>query len=540
MRIAAFLFTLASCVAIALGAGWAPIARAQSSSGCQFLTGGGPPAFCDTFDAPSVNPGRGGALSAVWGASRVTGNANLLQSADNAWADTSITLCDGSTQIVHPPNDIQICNGQVRESVNDTGMNDLAMYPRQPFDIAGRTGTVAFDVSDDTAGSHSAWPEFSFTDQPVPAPNPNQVAFPGVLTTRNSLSIEFSANVTLTCVTVDYSWITTNYQMSMVPVIEDACMQEPAKGTFALNHVELHISPTGWVAYGSDAGTHNMKQIAHSGTFTMPLTRGLVWMKDVHYNGNKPCSFDPTLACEQMHTFAWDNFGFDGPVLPRDLGVQLPDRLTDAPQSTAPDNGYPRRDLGITLNALVNPPGVHTRLDFSGAYALSNVEAATAALLEFNYFAFDQITFNYSVNGHTAHSQPWIPGIATWYQQTIALPVPLSELTDGANSIDIWATNIPSNIWGLSNVDLILVGAGAGGIAQPTSTPTPTITPTPSPSATATPSPTPTSTATATPTATVSPTPTSTATLTPTATPSPTATEARHRHRSPTPSPTPT
>ena len=44
------------------------------------------------------------------------------------------------------------------------------MYPKQPFDIAGRTGTIAFDVSDDSHGNHRAWPELWYTDQPVPAP----------------------------------------------------------------------------------------------------------------------------------------------------------------------------------------------------------------------------------------------------------------------------------------------------------------------------------------------------------------------------------
>ena len=46
----------------------------------------------------------------------------------------------------------------------------LAMYPKQPFDFAGRTGTVAFDVTNDTSGTHGTWPEFWLTDQPVPAP----------------------------------------------------------------------------------------------------------------------------------------------------------------------------------------------------------------------------------------------------------------------------------------------------------------------------------------------------------------------------------
>ena len=44
------------------------------------------------------------------------------------------------------------------------------MYPKQPFDFAGKTGTVSFDVSNDTQGTHAAWPEFWLTDIPVPTP----------------------------------------------------------------------------------------------------------------------------------------------------------------------------------------------------------------------------------------------------------------------------------------------------------------------------------------------------------------------------------
>lgn len=44
------------------------------------------------------------------------------------------------------------------------------MYPKQPFDFAGRTGTVSFEVSNDSEGSHGTWPEFWVTNLPVPAP----------------------------------------------------------------------------------------------------------------------------------------------------------------------------------------------------------------------------------------------------------------------------------------------------------------------------------------------------------------------------------
>ena len=56
---------------------------------------------------------------------------------------------------VNYPRNIQICNGQLVTTVNDGGsVTSLAMYPRQPFDFAGRTGTIVFDVSNDSGGSH--------------------------------------------------------------------------------------------------------------------------------------------------------------------------------------------------------------------------------------------------------------------------------------------------------------------------------------------------------------------------------------------------
>src|SRR5262249_24585006 len=85
--------------------------------------------------------------------------------------------CNG-TVTVAPPNEIAVCNGQLREAVNDnpSGSFDagwpvvLAMYPKQPFDFAGRTGTVSFDLSNDSHGTHAAWPEFWMSNLPVPAP----------------------------------------------------------------------------------------------------------------------------------------------------------------------------------------------------------------------------------------------------------------------------------------------------------------------------------------------------------------------------------
>ena len=135
---------------------------------CEQQLGATPVVFCDTFDVPFSNGVRQGQLDAdVWGVSRL-GGVNFGQSNYNTWNQTAIVKCDGTTPTVTPPNDVIICNGQLREALNDNGSGVfdgggiyvLGMYPKQPFDFAGRTGTVSFDVSNDSEGSHTVWPEF--------------------------------------------------------------------------------------------------------------------------------------------------------------------------------------------------------------------------------------------------------------------------------------------------------------------------------------------------------------------------------------------
>ena len=213
-------------------------------------------------------------------------------------------------------------------------------------------------------------------------------------------------------------------------------------------------------------------------------------MEDVHYNANKPCvdGDAPAGSCQGTHTFQWDNFGFDGPVLTRDLGVEVPDNTTRLAAGGGTDLGQPMSQTGT---------GYTLQQTFSG---VTNVEGASAALLEFTIDPQKTgDSFTYAFNGHAA--QQVAPTMAGDYaQQTVALPVPLADLVDGANTLVITDDQEVADV---ANFDLILAGAGQ---QPPTATPTagPTSTPTAVPTATAT--------------ATITPTPTSTGTPAPTAT----------------------
>src|SRR5258707_9332624 len=78
-------------------------------------------AFCETFDQAAGTGNRSGQLNGtLWGVSRVIGGSgtNFGQQEFNAWSPTQMQTCGGTTT-TQPDNDVIICNGQVREALND-------------------------------------------------------------------------------------------------------------------------------------------------------------------------------------------------------------------------------------------------------------------------------------------------------------------------------------------------------------------------------------------------------------------------------------
>lgn len=436
------------------------------------LTLGGTVSFCDTFDAPFANSVREGQLDGnVWGVSR-TGAFNFGQSQLNLWNATSIAKCDGTAPRVNAPNDVIVCNGQMREASNDNNsglfedgsVTALAIYPKQPFDFAGRTGTVSFDVSNDTAGTHAAWPEFWLTDLPIPAPYSHfdtWKAFPA-----NGFGIRFSAsadpNTYGSCPngnnldklrwTIDSAVVIRGYVMddtggfgtrSAMTVQQLDCVIE-ASGPGQMNHVEVRIAQNQIDVYATDAGVApsvaTLKHIASITNANLTLTRGLIWLEDVHYNADKG---DPTRPSQREHTFAWDNVAFDGPFTYRDFSYDSPDNTASGP------NG------AVNLGKLANPTST-----WNVANLPANAQAAAVRVL-FNFTAEanpNPTTLTVTVNGH-AHSVPWpYPDQATNTWRTYAVTVPLTDLVAGTNVVQLGGNTALL----FSNVNIVLVNVTGG------------------------------------------------------------------------------
>jgi hypothetical protein len=444
---------------------------------------GGAVIFCDTFDAPATTGTRSGALNGnVWGVARDLGDVNIGQMDYDAAPATNLVGCSGTIN-VRPPNDIVICNGQLREATNDNpsgvfdagGVTALTMYPKQAFDFAGRTGTASFDVSNDSGGEHAAWPEFWMSDLPVPAPwnhFNSLTSFP-----PNGFGIRFSAhagpgnpglcptqtNINLDRWTVDSAVVVRNYVYedvnyagvdfgtpSATPLklnILD-CVIAPTPGSGGMNHIEIRVTQAEIDIYATDVGVvaspTTLRKIASLTNANLTFTRGLIWIDDMHYNADKGAT--PTDPTQRMHTFIWDNVAFDGPFTGRDFAY-------DALDANQPGPAYGAWNLGKysvpnqaaswnVLNLPANPQATAVRVLFQ----FSNESNPPAK------------TLNITVNGHL-HTAPWpYPDQLTNTWRTFAVTIPITDLVAGTNVVMLGSDQPMIS----ANVDIVLGGVPGG------------------------------------------------------------------------------
>src|SRR5262249_17893714 len=98
-----------------------------------------------------------------------------------------------------------------------------------------------------------------------------------------------------------------------------------------LNHVEIRVTQNQIDVYATDAGTTApLIKVATISNANLSLTQGYVWLEDVHFNADA----SSRTPRQHDHTFTWDNFSFDGPVLARDLSFDVLDSLTACHDNT--------------------------------------------------------------------------------------------------------------------------------------------------------------------------------------------------------------
>jgi hypothetical protein len=223
------------------------------------------------------------------------------------------------------------------------------------------------------------------------------------------------------------------------------CVIQPS-GPGQMNHVELRISQNQIDVYATDAGVAatpaKLKHIAVITNANLTLTRGLIWLEDVHYNADKG---DPARPSQREHTFAWDNVAFDGPFTYRDFSYD------------ALDNTVPGPNGSVNLGKL-------SAANQTTSWNVANMPAnpqGTAARVLFNFTGEahpNPTTLNVIVNGH-AHTVQWpYPDQVNNTWRTYAVTIPLTDLVAGTNVVQLGANTAQL----FANVNIVLVDVPGG------------------------------------------------------------------------------
>jgi len=162
---------------------------------CGFDSASSPAAFCETFEAGPTAGGRAGELDpARWSAVRSAGidtafgggiGKALLPQCRPGLTD-ALVLPDGDTVICDPTTLIPTRHLMTATAAQNYGLNTYRI--RQPFDFAGRTGTIKLDVDLTNAGL-LGWSAIAIAQDPSPTPSfdfPERGSGP-----RNGFEIEF-------------------------------------------------------------------------------------------------------------------------------------------------------------------------------------------------------------------------------------------------------------------------------------------------------------------------------------------------------------
>jgi hypothetical protein len=290
------------------------------------------PAFCDTFEAGPAQGGRSGELDpARW--SVVRGQPYNSASFDDAFriGPALIGACRAgmSNTRVLPDSDVLVCDPiptiPTRHVLAAAAAQNygLATYRiRQPFDFAGRTGTIKLDMnlSNNNLGG---WPALVIAGDPTPAPSfdwEERGSGP-----RHGVGIEFATGCGGGRSVQPIVYTFSDYMQTRSSPPDGCKTPHAVTAPEALNHVEVYLTQTHLEVWVSDASADGVAFPPHkmlwAGDVALPFSRGYVSLVVRNHATMKYWLGSAALV-------RWDNVGFDGPVVSGWREYSAPDSLT--------------------------------------------------------------------------------------------------------------------------------------------------------------------------------------------------------------------
>jgi hypothetical protein len=319
-------------------------------------------AFCEPFTT-AWGGGRGGDLDERrWAVSRhgYLPASGLLSIRSEANATSGITLCGESFARLTPPRDIRVC-GRLEEVVDDgNGFAISSMMVRQPFDFAGRVGTLVFDVEAKRDplefSGHGWWGEVWITSEPTPLPSTGGSTVDS--RPRNGLTLRFVPRDLVTCGRDSVGGAMENEASTLALVAEGGVRQivPTSSSCFTaregkLNRFELKLSRDRLEVWHTDASSPVL--VSSFEGLSLPFERGFVHLSHVQFQSGQ-------YASTTTQVLRWDNVAFDGPRLP----VLRASDVDDQGEILAAERA---RRIGYYLQASGEPRVFDFQLNPSGA-----------------------------------------------------------------------------------------------------------------------------------------------------------------------------
>jgi hypothetical protein len=402
-------------------------------------------AFCEDVTAASPG-GRGSDLDdARWSVSRVTGeywSPNILN-----FPSTPVSACKTGVTSAIADSDILFCDaasGHLGQFVMVHSAQNYAfvsMRPRQAFDFAGRTGTIAFNVDAVTQGGLSWWTSLFVTEDPqAGANNTSQVT--GEVP-RNGVGVNFDDNCNINDVSkmrINGVFTYANYVETFVPIDGAKCV---ATQRGKLNHIEVRLAQTSIEVWASDFSpdggvTFPNFQKLGSAAINLPFSRGYV-----HYQQAEraPIKYEVSFGITQRYAANyWAKLGFDGPVLPPEVAYAAPDALT--PNGSGVNLGYA---VHANQSVLLSVPNVKTtaasaELAFTVSYTWGgNATPANNVV----HYRLNGGTWRAAQTDVTAatRGQAWGGDAADNWAVAYMVPVDVGDLRAGSNDVEVSIDN---------------------------------------------------------------------------------------------------
>jgi hypothetical protein len=290
------------------------------------------PAFCDTFETGPANGGRSGELDpGKWSVTRgepynppsltdAIGIGPALLPTCRTNLPTRV-VADSDALICDPTPGVPSRHFLAVAAEQNYGLETYRI--RQPFDFAGRTGTLKFDVSLENNGL-GGWPAISISQDPSPAPSfdwEERGSGP-----RNGLEIEFNGGWCNNKHTVEAGLFTfADYMQTAARPSFDCATPHANTSRDALNHVEVYLTARHLEVWASDPSPDGKIfpnfHMLYSADLNLPFERGSVNLIVRNHATMK-------YWVGSAWTVRWDNVGFDGPVVTGFREYSVPDSLS--------------------------------------------------------------------------------------------------------------------------------------------------------------------------------------------------------------------